>query len=66
MKTFRATSTNYGLDCTSAYCRDCEKLWHGKGAPHRGRYHVETTGHTVDVYREHVSVVRPIISEEPI
>jgi len=45
-------SIRHGLDGQSAFCRHCNKRWYDNDVK-KAIYHAKTTGHTVDVYREH-------------
>lgn len=67
----RVTSTNLGVESANAYCRECSWSTHGqhgrkdaKRAVGRARYHAESTGHAVSVYRESLSVVKKITPKE--
>ena len=42
------------VDGRNAYCRGCTKGWHDtENEMKKAINHAKTTGHTVDIYREH-------------
>jgi len=51
IKSFR--TVKHGIEDINAYCRHCDKSFHGKSADRSARYHARKKLHTVDVYREH-------------